>query len=196
MCLNILGSTGDLGGGRGPDRPFPRAGSSHPRGKKAAESSARPDWRGERAKGSSRPVGPAARSLLRARGPSQAAPPSKAPRAWGPEKPYPRPSGTALAAPRPSPYRSPLAAVTELPGAHLPLGGPRVKPGATTPPQARAAAAAAPTGAPAATDDWLPGVGACNLIGREAKLGACARGGTSGGNRWGRGQAKPESQGS
>ena len=25
--------------------------------------------------------------------------------------------------------------------------------------------------------DWLPGVGACNLIGREAKLGACARDG-------------------
>ena len=37
VCLNILGSTGDLGGGRGPDRPFPRAGSSHPQGRKAAE---------------------------------------------------------------------------------------------------------------------------------------------------------------
>ena len=26
----------------------------------------------------------------------------------------------------------------------------------------------------AASDDWLPGVSACNLIGREAELGACA----------------------
>ena len=139
-------------------------------------------------------MGPAARSLLRARGPSQAAPPSKAPRAWGPEKPSPRPSESASAAPRPSPYRSPLAAVPELPAAHRARGGPRVKPVGTTPPQAWGAAAAAPTGAPAATDDWLPGVGACNLIGRETELGACARCGTSGGNRWGRGQAEPESQ--
>lgn len=89
-----------------------------------------------------------------------------------------------------------MAAVPELPAAHLPLGGPRVKPEATTPPRARGAAAAAPTGAPAATDDWLPGVGACKLIGREAELGACARGSASGGNRWGRGQAEPASQGS
>ena len=86
-------------------------------------------------------MGPAARSLLRARGPSQAAPPSKAPRAWGPEKPSPRPSDSASAAPRPSPYRSPLAAVPELPAAHRALGGPRVKPVGTTPPQAWGAAA-------------------------------------------------------
>ena len=90
-------------------------------------------------------MGPAARSLLRAPGPSQAAPPSKAPRAWGPEKPSPRPSGSASAAPRPSPYRSPLAAVPELPAAHLALGGPRVEPEGTTPPQAWGAATAAPT---------------------------------------------------
>ena len=42
------------------------------------------------------------------------------------------------------------------------------------PPQVWGAASAPPTGVRAASDDWLPGVGACNLIGREAELGACA----------------------
>ena len=41
------------------------------------------------------------------------------------------------------------------------------------PPQVWGAASAPPTGVRAASDDWLPGVGACNLIGREAELGAC-----------------------
>ena len=50
VCLNTLGSTEDLGGGRGPDRPFPWAGSSHHRVRKAAreqQSQHRLDWRRE-----------------------------------------------------------------------------------------------------------------------------------------------------
>ena len=42
------------------------------------------------------------------------------------------------------------------------------------PPQVWGAASAPPTGVRAASDDWLPGVGACNLIGCEAELGTCA----------------------
>ena len=114
---------------------------------------------------------------------------------WGPVKPSPRPSGTALAAPCHSPYQSPLAAMPELQAAHLALGCPPVKPERKTPPQSRVGAVTAPTGAPATTDDWLPCVGACNLIGREAKLGAYVCGGNSGGNHWRSGQAEPESQG-
>ena len=45
------------------------------------------------------------------------------------------------------------------------------------PPQVWGAASAPPTGERAASDDWLPGVGSCHLIGREAELGACARDG-------------------
>ena len=60
---------------------------------------------------------------LRARGPSQASPPSKGPRDWGkPEKPFPGHSGTALAASGPSPYRSPLVAVPELQAAQTAPG--------------------------------------------------------------------------
>ena len=36
-------------------------------------------------------------------------------------------------------------------------------------------ASAPPTGERATSDDWLPGVGTCHRIGREAELGACAR---------------------
>ena len=72
-------------GGQGPKRPFPRAGFSHPLGRKAAGEQSPP--RLERGEGerSLRPVGPATGSLLRARGPSPAAPPSKASCEWGPE---------------------------------------------------------------------------------------------------------------
>ena len=41
-------------------------------------------------------------------------------------------------------------------------------------PQVWGAASAPPTGVRSASDDWLPGVDACNLIGLEAELGACA----------------------
>ena len=122
---------------------------------------------------------------------------------WGPVKPSPRPSGTALAAPCHSPYQSPLAAMPELQAAHLALGCPPVKPERKTPPQSRVGAVTAPTGAPATTDDWLPCVGACNLIGREAELGTGACDGPPAphpspckNNRCGRGQAESESQGS
>ena len=70
------------------------------------------------------------------------------------------------------------------------------------PPQVWGAASAPPTGVRAASDDWLPGVGACNLIGREAELGACAgdepspRAPPSKSTCCGRGQAESESQGS
>ena len=64
----------------------------------------------------------------------------------------------------------------ELPAAHLPLGSPGVMPEATTPPQAWGTTAAAPTDPPAATDDWLHGVRACNLIDRVAELGTCPLG--------------------
>ena len=116
VCLNTLCSTEDLGGGQGPDRPFHLAGSSHHRGRKAAREQQRQhrlDWRWR--KGTRGPVGPAARFVLRAHRPSQAAPPSKAPRAWGTEKTSPRPSGTRLVAPRPWLWRSHLATVPELP---------------------------------------------------------------------------------
>lgn len=46
-------------------------------------------------------------------------------------------------------------------------------PEATRPPQAWGTTAAAPTGPPTATDDWLPGIPACNLIDHEAELGTC-----------------------
>ena len=71
------------------------------------------------------------------------------------------------------------------------------------PPQVWGAASAPPTGVRAASDDWLPGVGACNLIGREAELGTGACDGPPAphpspckNNRCGRGQAESESQGS
>lgn len=111
-------------GGRGPDRPFPGAGSSHPRGRKTAGGQRPPRLErgeGERGRGvcgPGRTLPPEGPRALTGR------PPSKAPRARGPEKPAPRPSGTALAAPRPSPYRSPVAAVPELPAAHLPQAVP------------------------------------------------------------------------
>ena len=65
----------------------------------------------------------------------------------------------------------------ELPAAYLHLGGPWVKPE-----EARGEDASSVLRRrlnrqePAATDDWLPGVRACNRIGREAELGACSRG--------------------
>ena len=70
-----------------------------------------------------------------------------------------------------------MAVVPELPVAYLHLGGPWVKPE-----EARGEDASSVLRRrlnrqePAATDDWLPGVGAYNRIGREAELGACSRG--------------------
>ena len=91
VCLNTLGSTEDLGGGRGPDRPFPWAGSSHHRVRKAAreqQSQHRLDWRPRKRIWG--PVGPAARFVPRAHRPvGPHRPPGRArPRAPGaPRKP-------------------------------------------------------------------------------------------------------------
>ena len=81
VCLNTSGSTEELGvvpGARGLRRPFRELACPTPVGRKAAGEQSPP--RLERGEGetSLRPGGPATRSLLRARGPSPAAPPSKA----------------------------------------------------------------------------------------------------------------------
>ena len=200
VCLNILSSTRDLGGAGswGPDRPFPRAGSSHPWDTKAAGEQLPPRTkRGEGERGLE-PIGPASCSLLRARGPSQAAPPRKAPRDWGkPETPFPGHSGTALAAPGPSPYRSLLAAVSELQAAQLHLGNPWVKPEEASPKGRRLLRPRTP---PQLLPCPLPTMIGCQVLAHAIGLAArlswahAHEVDPAGGNRWGRGQAEPESE--
>lgn len=146
MFLNILGSTGAWGRGRGLDRPFPGASSSYPQGRKAAREQCPPRLeRGEGVRGHG-PVGPVPRSLLMVRGFPQASTPRKAPCVWGPVKSSPQPSGTAYGRTMPQSLPVPVGGGTKLQAAHLALGYPRVKPEATTPSQSRVATATAPTG--------------------------------------------------
>ena len=85
LCVCVfksLGSTGELGvvpGARGLRGPFLElACPTHPPGRKAAGELSPPRLERREGERCLRPVGPAARSLLRARGPSTAAPPRKA----------------------------------------------------------------------------------------------------------------------
>ena len=130
-------------------------------------------------------------------GPSEAVPPSKAPPDWGSEKPFPGHSGTALAAPGPSPYRSPWAAMPELPAAHLHLNSPWVKSEEAGPREQCLLRPGTPLQLPACP---LPRTIGCQVL--TPAIGLAARPSSaharavapSGGNCWGRSQAEPESE--
>ena len=74
-------------GARGLKGPFLELPCPTPLGRKAAGEQSPPRLETGKGERSLQPVGPAARSLLRAQGPSPAAKPSKASCEWGPEKP-------------------------------------------------------------------------------------------------------------
>jgi len=129
--------------------------------------------------------------------PSEAVSPSKAPPDWGSEKPFPGHSGTALAAPGPSPYRSPWAAMPELPAAHLHLNSPWVKSEEAGPREQCLLRPGTPLQLPACP---LPRTIGCQVL--TPAIGLAARPSSaharavapSGGNCWGRSQAEPESE--